>query len=105
MDLLTTMAEYHVWLTGERVRLGDRLIDEQLDQRIELDVDDDRQTIRSLLSRLIAEPAEVFTYGGHDRPRADFAAHRRTLVVLALGSHGVNELGWGDPMRWVAQPA
>lgn len=26
-------------------------------------------------------------------------AHRRTLV--ALGRHGVSDLGWGDPMRWV----
>ncbi len=34
-----------------------------------------------------------------------FAAHRRTLVALALGRHGVDELGWGDPMLWVAQPA
>ena len=165
MDLLTTMVEHHVWLTGEMVRLGERLTDEQLDQRIELDVDDDRQTIRSLLSRLIGqmgmwnaavatrdydwsveeheslssmrqrlsvegpafltqvrdvvsarrlddtfvdalcEPAEVFTYGGMIAHVLTFAAHRRTLVVLALGSHGVNDLGWGDPMRWVAQPA
>jgi AraC family transcriptional regulator len=33
-----------------------------------------------------------------------FAAHRRTLVVLAFGSHGISDLGWGDPMLWVAQP-
>ena len=33
-----------------------------------------------------------------------FAAHRRTLVVLALDQHGIDELGWGDPMRWVAGP-
>ena len=165
MDLLTTMVEHHVWLTGEMVRLGERLTDEQLDQRIELDVDDDRQTIRSLLSRLIGqmamwnaavatrdydwsveeheslssmrerlavegpafltqvrdvvsarrlddtfvdalcEPAEVFTYGGMIAHVLTFAAHRRTLVVLALGSHGVSDLVWGDPMLWVAQPA
>ncbi|MFN8195614.1 MAG: AraC family transcriptional regulator [Nocardioidaceae bacterium] len=165
MDLLTKMVEHHVWLTGEMVRLAQRLTDEQLDQVIELDVDEDRQTIRSLLSRLIGqmgmwnaavatrdydwsveeheslssmrqrlavegpaflaqvrevveqnrlddtfvdarcEPAEVFTYGGMVAHVLTFAAHRRTLVVLALGTHGIGELGWGDPMLWVAQPA
>jgi hypothetical protein len=34
-----------------------------------------------------------------------FAAHRRTLVVLALDKHGVTRLGWGDPMKWVAEPS
>jgi hypothetical protein len=33
-----------------------------------------------------------------------FAAHRRTLAALALDHHGVTDLGWGDPMRWVAEP-
>ena len=32
-----------------------------------------------------------------------FAAHGRTLAVLALDEHGVGDLGWGDPMRWVAE--
>ena len=165
MDLLTKMVEHHIWLTGEMVRLAERLTDEQLDEEIELNVDDDRQTIRSLLSRLIGqmgmwnaamatrdydwsveeheslgsmrerlategptylghvrdvagsgrvgdtfvdalcEPAEVFTYGGMIAHVLTFAAHRRTLVVLALGKHGLEELGWGDPMRWVAEPA
>ena len=165
MELLTKMVEHHIWLTGEMVRVASRLTDEQLDQVIELDVDDDRQTIRSLLSRLIGqmgmwnaamasreydwsveeheslismrerlaleaptylthvrevvdsdrlddtfvdalcEPAEVFTYGGMIAHVLTFAAHRRTLVALALGRHGVTELGWGDPMLWVAQPA
>jgi AraC family transcriptional regulator len=164
MDLMTRMVEHHIWLTGEMVRLAGRLTDEQLDQPIELDVDDDRQTIRSLLSRLIGqmgmwnaavamreydwsveeheslssmrerlavegptflsqvrevveqdrlddtfvdalcEPAEVFTYGGMIAHVLTFAAHRRTLVVLALSRHGVEELGWGDPMVWVASP-
>ena len=31
-----------------------------------------------------------------------FAAHRRTLVSLALMRLGLDELGWGDPMLWVA---
>jgi AraC-like DNA-binding protein len=165
MELLEKMVDHHVWLTGEMVRLSERLTDEQLDQPIELDVDDDEQTIRSLLSRLIGqmgmwnaamasrdydwsvedheslssmrrrldvegpqyvahvrevcasgrlgdtfvdalcEPAEVFTYGGMVAHVLTFAAHRRTLVALALDHHGITELGWGDPMRWVAEPA
>jgi len=164
MDLMTRMVEHHIWLTGEMVRLAGRLTDAQLDQPIELDVDDDQQTIRTLLSRLIGqmgmwnaavamrdydwsleeheslssmrerlvaegptflsqvyevveqdrlddtfvdalcEPAEVFTYGGMIAHVLTFAAHRRTLVVLALSKHGVEELGWGDPMVWVATP-
>ena len=47
----------------------------------------------------------MFTYGGMIAHVLTFAAHRRTLVVLALGKHGVEDLGWGDPMRWVAEPA
>ncbi|MEJ7795388.1 MAG: AraC family transcriptional regulator [Nocardioides sp.] len=165
MELLTRMVEHHAWLTGEMVRVASRLTDEQLDRPIELDVDDDEQTIRSLLSRLVGqmgmwnaamatrdydwsveehesltsmrhrladegstylrhvhevvaahrlddtfvdalcEPAEVFTYGGMIAHVLTFAAHRRTLVALALGTHGIDELGWGDPMLWVAQPA
>jgi hypothetical protein len=165
MDLLTRMVEHHVWLTGEMVRVAERLTPAQLDQPIELDVDEDRQTVRSLLSRLVGqmgmwnaalatrdydwsveeheslasmrerlategptylshvravaadgrlddtfvdalcEPAEVFTYGGMIAHVLTFAAHRRTLVVLALARHGVEELGWGDPMVWVATPA
>jgi len=54
----------------------------------------------------LCEPAEVFSYGGMIAHVLTFAAHRRTLAVLALAKHGVGELGWGDPMRWVAeQPA
>jgi AraC family transcriptional regulator len=167
MDLLTKMVEHHIWLTGEMVRLAERLTEEQLDQPIVLDVDPNdgvRQSIRTLLSRLIGqmgmwnaalatrdydwsveeheslssmrerlavegptylahvrdvvardrlddtfvdalcEPAEVFTYGGMIAHVLTFAAHRRTLVVLAYGRHGVEDLGWGDPMVWVAQP-
>jgi AraC family transcriptional regulator len=51
----------------------------------------------------LCEPAEVFTYGGMIAHVLTFAAHRRTLAVLALDKHGVTDLGWGDPMRWVAQ--
>ncbi len=165
MELLTRMVEHHVWLTGEMIRCAATLSDEQLDQPIVLGVDEDRQTIRSLLSRLVGqmgmwnaalatrdydwsveehesirslqqrlavegptylehvrevvadgrldetfvdavcEPAEVFTHGGMIAHVLTFAAHRRTLVALALDRHGITEIGWGDPMRWVAQPA
>jgi AraC-like DNA-binding protein len=51
----------------------------------------------------LCEPAEVFSYGGMIAHVLTFAAHRRTLAVLALARHGVGDLGWGDPMRWVAE--
>jgi AraC family transcriptional regulator len=164
MNLLTSMVEHHIWLTGEMVACAARLSDEQLDKPIELSVDEEVQTIRSLLSRLVGqmgmwnaalagreydwsveehesldslrrrlaeegplylghvrdvcdsgrlddtfvdalcEPAEVFTYGGMIAHVLTFAAHRRTLVALALDAEGITDLGWGDPMRWVAEP-
>lgn len=48
------------------------------------------------------ERPEVFTYGGMIAHVVTFAAHRRTLVALALDKHGITDLGWGDPMHWVA---
>jgi AraC-like DNA-binding protein len=39
MELLTKMVEHHVWLTGEMVRLAERLTDEKLDEEIEMNVD------------------------------------------------------------------
>lgn len=165
MDLLHKMVQHHVWLLGEMVKRAERLSDEQLDRRIEISVDEDEQTLRSLLSRLVGqmdmwncaiaahdydwsveehesvaslqrrldsvgpafmenvrvaidesrlddtfvdalcEPAEVFTYGGMIAHVITFAAHRRTLVVLALDAAGITDLGWGDPMRWVAESA
>jgi AraC family transcriptional regulator len=164
MDLLTRMVEHHIWLTGEMITRAGRLSAGQLDQHIEVSVDDDQQTVRSLLSRLIGqmdmwncaianqaydwsledhesveamrqrlgrvapaflsevraviadgrldetfvdalcEPAEIFTYGGMIAHVLTFAAHRRTLVALALNNAGVGDLGWGDPMRWIAEP-
>jgi len=53
----------------------------------------------------ICDPPEVFTYGGMVAHVLTFAAHRRTLVCGALLEAGVTDLGAGDPMRWVAQPA
>ena len=166
-DLLEKMVAHHVWLTGEMIRVAGYLTDDQLDETLVVEDDDDEgQTIRSLLSRLVGqmgmwnaamatrdydwsveehesissmrrrlgiegprylahvrevcdqgriddtfvdalcEPAEVFSYGGMIAHVLTFAAHRRTLAVLALAKHGVGDLGWGDPMRWVAeQPA
>jgi AraC-like DNA-binding protein len=165
MELLTRMVEHHVWLTGQIVEHAARLTDAQLDERVELNIDDDPDpaTLRRLMSRLVGqmgmwnaalanreyawsveehesvdalrrrlaeegptylshvrevvdegrlddtfvdalrEPAEVFTYGGMIAHVLTFAAHRRTLAVLALDKHGVTDLGWGDPMRWVAE--
>jgi len=165
MDLLTKMVEHHIWLVGEMVERAARLPAAKLDEPIEVSVDDDSQSMRWLLSRLIGqmdmwncaianraydwsleqhesvdamrqrlarvapaflsevrdvvdngrldetfvdalcEPAEVFTYGGMIAHVLTFAAHNRTLVALALKQAGVDDLGWGDPMRWVAQPA
>ena len=165
MDLLTKMVEHHIWLTGELVEHAARLPAGELDAPISVSVDEDSQSLRWLLSRLIGqmnmwncaianqeydwsleqdepldamrdrlarvgpaflgevrsvvsegrldetfvdalcEPAEVFTYGGMIAHVLTFAAHNRTLAVLALKKAGVGDLGWGDPMRWVAQPA
>ncbi|KRF16659.1 AraC family transcriptional regulator [Nocardioides sp. Soil797] len=164
MELLTKMVEHHIWLTGEMVKVAERLTEQQLDEPIGLAVDEDVQSVRSLLSRLIGqmgmwnaamatrdydwsleeheslgamrarlaeegptylahvrsvvedgrldetfvdaicEKPEVFTYGGMIAHVLTFAAHRRTLVALALDSHGITEIGWGDPMKWVAEP-
>jgi AraC family transcriptional regulator len=52
----------------------------------------------------LCEPAEVYTYGGMIAHVLTFAAYRRTLVVGALDAAGIPELGWGDPMKWVAEP-
>jgi AraC family transcriptional regulator len=53
----------------------------------------------------LCDPPEVFTYGGMIAHVLTFAAHRRTLVCGALVDAGVPDLGAGDPMRWVAEPA
>ena len=48
-------------------------------------------------------PPEVYTYGGLIAHVLTFAAHRRTLVVGALATAGVGDLGYGDPRKWVAE--
>jgi AraC-like DNA-binding protein len=51
------------------------------------------------------EPAEVFTYGGLIAHVLTFAAHRRILVLGALETAGITDLGNGDPRKWVAEAA
>lgn len=53
----------------------------------------------------VCDPPEVFTYGGMVAHVLTFAAHRRLLVLGALAGRGVDDLGSGDPMRWVAEEA
>ena len=53
----------------------------------------------------VCDPPEVFTYSGMIAHVLTFAAHRRTLVCGALIDAGVDDLGSGDPMRWVAEHA
>jgi AraC-like DNA-binding protein len=53
----------------------------------------------------LCDPPEVFTYGGMIAHVLTFAAHRRTLVCAALADAGITDLGAGDPMKWVAEPA
>ncbi|MDQ3629353.1 MAG: hypothetical protein M3419_11170 [Actinomycetota bacterium] len=55
----------------------------------------------SLVDAICEEP-EVFTYGGMLAHVIAFGSTRRTIVVAALSSAGITDLGAGDPMRWVA---
>jgi AraC family transcriptional regulator len=50
----------------------------------------------------VCNPPETFTYGGIVAHVLTFAAVRRTLAIGALTSAGVDDLGPGDPMRFVA---
>ena len=51
------------------------------------------------------EPAHVYTYGGLIAHVLTFAAARRILVLGALESAGIPDLGNGDPRLWVADAA
>lgn len=51
------------------------------------------------------DPPEVFTYGGLIAHVLTFAAHRRALVLGALFSAGITDLGAGDPRTWVVEAA
>ena len=48
-------------------------------------------------------PAKVYTYGGLIAHVLTFAAYRRTLVVGALATAGIDDLHFGDPREWVAE--
>ncbi|WP_432944008.1 helix-turn-helix domain-containing protein [Kribbella sp. CA-253562] len=48
------------------------------------------------------EPPRVFTYGGMVAHVLTFAAHRRCVLVGAFHTAGVTDLGFGDPMEFVA---
>ena len=163
MDLLQRMVEHHIWLTGELIECATQLTDDQLDERIVINVEDDPDpsTLRRIISRLagqmamwnatmasqtydfaieqdeslmsarrrLAEAAPIFlghvrdaieqgrlddvfvdascdppytcSYGAMVAHVLTFAAHRRTLAVLALDKHGVTRLGWGDPITYL----
>lgn len=127
MDLLTKMVEHHIWLVGQMGMWNAALASRAYDWSLE-----DHESIASMRERLavegptylsqvrevceqgrldgtfvdaLCEPAEVFTYAGMIAHVLTFAAHRRTLVVLALDAAGIKDLGWGDPMKWVAEPS
>jgi AraC family transcriptional regulator len=51
------------------------------------------------------EPPRVFTYGGVVAHVLTFAAHRRSLLVGAFHSAGITDLGFGDPMHFIAEGA
>lgn len=47
----------------------------------------------------------VFTYGGMVSHVLTFSAVRRTLIIGALESAGIDDLGYGDPMHFVGSGA
>ena len=49
----------------------------------------------------VCDPPETFTYGGIVAHVLTFAAVRRTIAIGALTSAGIDDLGSGDPMRYV----
>lgn len=51
----------------------------------------------------ICERPEVRTYGGMLAHVIAFGSTRRTIVIGALTSAGITDLGAGDPMSWVAE--
>src|SRR5262249_38317389 len=49
----------------------------------------------------VCDPPETFSYGGIVAHVLTFAAVRRTMAIGALESAGIDDLGSGDPMRYV----
>jgi AraC family transcriptional regulator len=131
MNLLIRMVEHHLWLVNQMVDLAAKVDDATLDREITLSVEQlDDESVVDIRARLdIAGPAflaevrrvveggrldetfidaqgeavEVFTYGGLIAHVLTFAAHRRILVLGALESAGIPDLGNGDPRLWVAE--
>jgi AraC-like DNA-binding protein len=50
-------------------------------------------------------PPEVFSYGGLIAHVLTYAAYRRVLVLGALATAGITDLGAGDPRKWVDEAA
>ncbi len=55
VDLIVKMVEHHVWMVGEMVDRASTLSDEQLDTPTGTGIEDEPQTMRSLLSRLVGQ--------------------------------------------------
>jgi hypothetical protein len=90
--------EDHETIASMRTRLrheGDRFLDQVREVC-------DQGRLDETFVDALCEPVEIFTFGGMIAHVLTFAAYRRTLVVGALDRYGVPDLGWGDPMRWVA---
>ena len=49
----------------------------------------------------VCDPPETFTYGGVLAHVLTFSAVRRTMAIGALEAAGIDDLGAGDPMRFV----
>lgn len=88
-------------ITDLRARLSE--VGPAFIEQVQAIVDDGR--LDETFVDAVCDPPEVFTYGGMIAHVLTFAAHRRTLVCGALADAGVTDLGAGDPMRWVAEPA
>ena len=162
VDVVTSMLDHHLYLTGEIIDRLPRVDAEALDRPITLSVEgiDRSPTLRSVSARLVGQlemwvaalqgadrvpdgggdcpaalrrrldvagpqfralivdalsegraeetfidatcdPPHTFTYGGVLAHVLTFAAVRRTLAIGALESAGVDDLGSGDPMRFV----
>ena len=91
MDLVVRMVEHHVWLVEQMLTRAAKLGDEQLDRPIELSVEgvDDDPTLRSLLSRLVAQ-LEMWSAAIAGREPGFAAARDAPLAHLrtALGEVG-----------------
>ena len=46
------------------------------------------------------DPPESFTFGGMLAHVVTFSAYRRQMLLIALGKHGIDGIGYGDPFEW-----